>query len=127
MIMFKIIKDAYVLKCIGGNSAPAQQLKIALSRSVLPALTTGTPGPVGLTLSALSISITTLGVWHIQRSASVERCILLAGKKKKKISQKEKKYIQGLYAARRKRNKSRWGENVLGFKPQPKQLMFREH
>lgn len=43
MIVFKIIKDAYVLKYIEGNPAPAQQLKIALSRTVLPALTTGNP------------------------------------------------------------------------------------
>lgn len=82
MIMFKIIKDAYVLKRIDGNPAPAQQLKIALSRSALPALTTGTPGPVGHTLSALSIGITTSGPQRTQRSASVEICILLAGKKK---------------------------------------------
>lgn len=59
MIVFKIIKDAYVLKYIEGNPAPAQQLKIALSRTVLPALTTGNPGPVGHTLSALSIGIAT--------------------------------------------------------------------
>lgn len=42
MIMFKIIKDAYVLQCIDGNPAAAQQLKIALSMSALPALTTDT-------------------------------------------------------------------------------------
>lgn len=53
MIMFKTIKDAYVLKCIDGNPAPAQQLKIALSRSALPALTTGTPGPVRHTLCSV--------------------------------------------------------------------------
>lgn len=122
MIVFKIIKDAYVLKCIGGN--PAQQLKIALSRRVLPALTTGTPGPVGHTLSALSISITTRSAWHTQRSARVERCILLAGKK---ITKRRKKYIQGPYVPWGERNKLRWGENVLGFKPQAEQLMVREH
>lgn len=126
MIVFKIIKDAYVLKCIDGKSAPAQQLQIALSRSALPALTTGIPGPVGHTLSALFIGITTLGPWCTQRSASIETGIVLA-EKKKKNNQKEKKYIQGPYAARGERNKSRRGENVLGFKPQREQLMFRGH
>lgn len=116
MIMFKIIKDAYVLKCIDGNPAPAQQLKIALSRSALPALTTGTPGPVGHTLSALSTGITASVPQRTQRSASVEICILLAGKKN---NQKEKKYIQVPYAARGERNKSRGGENSLGFNPNP--------
>lgn len=104
-----------MLKCSDGNPAPAQQLKIALSRSALPALTTDTPeGHTHILLCPLASP-------HQVHGTPKGQQVLKYAEKKKKINQKEQKYIQGLYAVRGERNKSR-GERVFwGLSP-----MFRE-